>query len=484
MASNSAQKQLSAPSARNPYTLSVSFYENSTSIETNTSNITVSGSFASTGASWSSGSQSTLGIYWYDDFENTGGRYLGQIDFSSIKNSETKSVSQVFDVKHKDDGTLNGYAYITFTKGGTSSYTPASTDLSTSSTPLNYIARKTACPSLSGLIGSNYAIWLNPASVNFRHTVRYNFGALSGVIATDVYNSCNFTIPFEFYSQIPYSKNGTGTLTVDTYNNGVLIGSVSANLYVQSNDSDCIPIIDFSVKDIRPETLALTNDENTIILNQSNAQLTISHTAKYYSTLTAVYVNGINIGLDLLNYIINNTNTNVFTVRVIDSRGYDNSKTVTLSKIDYINLTNSVDIKRVTSTGGHVKLSTTGNYYNASFGDVHNTLELSWSIREKGTSEFTQGGTLEPKIENNTYSLETEIENPLSDDSLFDYTKNYEFRIFYKDKLISSFTSESITKGIAIFELYDGAILMEGSVLFYDDTKFIQNEDYSFKRKE
>ena len=64
----------------------------------------------------------------------------------------------------------------------------------------------------------------------------------------------------------------------------------------------------------------------------------------------------------------------------------------------------------------------------------------------------------------------------------FDYLKEYDFIIYYQDKLISTNVTDNITKGQGDLEIYNGAILMAGTVLFYDDEKFIQNSDGSFSK--
>jgi len=122
------------------YTLNASFWENSTSTPNNTSNITCKATLTSQGAAWSSGYNSTLTIYWHDNRENYD-RQVASINLSSLGINASAAAQGTINVTHKDDGSLSGYAYAYFTKGGTSSYTPNSGGVSNGWTALTKIAR-------------------------------------------------------------------------------------------------------------------------------------------------------------------------------------------------------------------------------------------------------------------------------------------------------------------------------------------------------
>lgn len=83
-----------------------------------------------------------------------------------------------------------------------------------------------------GYLGDTVAIHCNRVSTNFRHIVRYNFNGASGLIANDVADSCQWTIPLELANQIPNSATGNGNVQLDTYLNGILIGIKYVNFTV------------------------------------------------------------------------------------------------------------------------------------------------------------------------------------------------------------------------------------------------------------
>ena len=138
------------------YTLNASFWENSTSTPNNTSNITCKATLTSQGAAWSSSYNSTLTIYWHDNRENYD-RYVASINLSSLGINASAAAQGTINVAHKDDGSLSGYAYAYFTKGGTSSYTPNSGGVSNGWTGLTKINRY---PVLNS--GSNFSDRTNP----------------------------------------------------------------------------------------------------------------------------------------------------------------------------------------------------------------------------------------------------------------------------------------------------------------------------------
>ena len=122
------------------YTLNASFWENSTATSSNTSNITCKATLTSSNASWSSSYNSTLTIYWHDNRENYD-RYVASINLTSLGIGASASAQGTINVTHKDDGSLSGYAYAYFTKGGTSSYCPNSGGVNNGWTALTKINR-------------------------------------------------------------------------------------------------------------------------------------------------------------------------------------------------------------------------------------------------------------------------------------------------------------------------------------------------------
>lgn len=112
------------------YRLTASVVENSTSTSANTSNITATATLTSLGVHWNSNYDSYLKIFWHDNRENKD-VYLYGITAKTIETNGSISATSTLDVLHNTDGTLNGYVIATWEKGGTSSYTPNTGNVST-----------------------------------------------------------------------------------------------------------------------------------------------------------------------------------------------------------------------------------------------------------------------------------------------------------------------------------------------------------------
>lgn len=140
MASNSKSITLKSSNGSG-YTLTAAFVENSTSTENNTSNITVTGTLKSNGASWSSSYTSTLTIYWHDNRENKDVQ-VAQVSTKSLGTGATLKAENTINVTHNTDGSLSGYAYTYFSQGSSSGgWCPASGGIATDWTALTKIPR-------------------------------------------------------------------------------------------------------------------------------------------------------------------------------------------------------------------------------------------------------------------------------------------------------------------------------------------------------
>ena len=218
-------------------TLTAYFNENSTSTANNTSNITCKASLYTPSASWDNGSgrDDHLRIYWHDNRENYD-RLVATWSGSYVGVGATITAEGTIDVTHKDDGTLSGYAWATWSRdGGNTYYAPASGDVATDWTGLTTIARASQ-PSINTYptnspdfdIGDTITIYMNRKSNSFTHTVTFNYGNTSVEVATGVANSCTFdtaTIANDLYALIPNDNVYSSTISVKTYNGSTLIGT-------------------------------------------------------------------------------------------------------------------------------------------------------------------------------------------------------------------------------------------------------------------
>ena len=448
-------------------TFKLSVTETEYSVENNTSTvkweITISGG----------------GTQWYDS-------YCKATVNGSVVYNETKGWSTgTFPAK---DGSVSGYIYdIPHDSQGKASISFAlegysevySSKYASGSLELTTIPRASEVACSSPYIGDNAIISIDKKSSAFTNTVTYKIGTLTGTVATKTSSTTlqlnTSAIADQIYALIPNDKEIQGTIYCTTYNGSTQIGdtkSTTFNLYAK--ESACKPDVSATIVDTNTSVTDITDK---FIKYISKPKVTINATAKNSATITHYSIN-LNDGQtsNLQENTFDTIGSNKVTVSATDSRGYPNSADVNLDMIDYIKLhINTISITRPEGTSNEAILNCNGAYYNGSFTDeVSNTLTVTFKYRLSGATEWTDGGSITPTIENNTFKFTN-----LSLGALFDYNEEYQFKIILQDKFmtVGDLDSDIITlpKGqevIAIGEdggwLYGNWYLNDLEVIMYE----------------
>lgn len=323
------------------------------------------------------------------------------------------------------------------------------------------IPRASQPTATSGNIEETIVIYTNRKSDSFTHTLKYSFGSLSGTIDTGITDSKTWPIPIEFYSQIPNSSYGIGTITCETYNGSQLIGTKSCQFTAYASEAKCKPTIYVTAKDINSVTKNLTGNDQDVIKFASNVQVDVSVTSKNSATIASVSIlSGDGRSISGTSGIFIGAESNYFQAIVKDSRGFTSSDEVTLDLIEYIKLTCNTEVYRETQTSNTVHANISGNYFNDTFGTVNNTLILEFRYKEKNASVWSDWSSLTPTIQNNTYTFDGVLRNDL------DYQKYYDFEFRATDKINPATTQDSITAGIPIMGLFEKFIELWGIKTF------------------
>ena len=416
-----------------------SYYENGTYIQDDQGTIAVSG----TGASYQSAgcARPTTG--------------------------ESVSVTTSGWVSHNSDGTgsASGSATINFPNWGWSGTASGSFTLPT-------IPRASEVACSSPYIGDNAIISIDKKSSAFTNTVTYKIGTLTGTVATKTSSTTlqlnTSAIADQIYALIPNDKEIQGTIYCTTYNGSTQIGdtkSTTFNLYAK--ESACKPDVSATIVDTNTSVTDITDK---FIKYISKPKVTINATAKNSATITNYSIN-LNDGQtsNLQENTFDTIGSNKVTVSATDSRGYPNSADVNLDMIDYIKLhINTISITRPEGTSNEAILNCNGAYYNGSFTDeVSNTLTVTFKYRLSGATEWTDGGSITPTIENNTFKF-----FDLSLGESFDYNEEYQFKIIIQDKFmtVGDLDSDIITlpKGQEVVAIGEDTVWMYGNVYLND----------------
>lgn len=480
MASASKTISIGSPSGYT-YNLTASFNENSTDIANNTSNVTVTATIKSKGASWSSSYNSTLIIYWHDNRENYD-RQVASINLKSLGANASASASGTINVTHKDDGTLSGYAYAKFTKGGTSAWTPNNGEVSTNWTALTTIARASQ-PSINTWpqnspdfnIGDTITIHMNRKSTAFTHTVTLYFGNYSYQIATGVTDNCTLdtsTIANNLYQQIPNANVGEGNITVITYNGSTQIGTKSCLFYAHVVNSS--PTFSAEYQDINSTTEEITGNNQQIIRNNSNLQVAVTNAqAKNYATLdrAEVVINGTtytgsfrgsNSTIDVGTLNLSSNTTAV--VSVIDSRGIVTSKNLEITILDWVLPSAIINLQRENNFYSETNINV-----NAEYSSLDNKNTISIKVREK-------------QINSSTWSAYTDLQDEVTSQLILDNNYAWDIQVLVEDKIGTTTYNLTIDRGIPILYI-DKLKRSLGINCFPKDTESLEVNDLNILNK-
>ena len=365
----------------------------------------------------------------------SGGTYSNITDYK-----DRTFASASLKIAHTPDGsksfTISGFSGWIYNSGNT--YASAQTFT------LPTIPRASSVSCSTANIGSNATITINRASTSFTHTLTYSFGSLSGTIATKTSSTnISWTIPTTFYSQIPNSKSGTGTITCQTYNGSTLIGSKSTSFTATVSESASKPTLSPTAVDSNATTTALTGNSSKFIKYYSNASVATGAKARNSATLTSQKITCGAKSITSASGTINAVESGSFTFSATDSRGYTTTQTLNKTLIEYIKLTCSLNAGAPT-TAGVATLKISGNYWDGVFGALANTLTVQYRYKTQGGS-YGSWTTVSATKSNNTYNATATI-------SGLNYQTTYVFQARAVDKLATINTDEQARRTTPIFD--------------------------------
>lgn len=447
--------------------------ENSTSIENNTSSVTVEHFLSHHYAgSYLAGSCT---VKW-----NCNGQEESEtktINSGSLSSYQKFSLgSRTFTVSHNSDGKK------IVSVGGsmsTTQFNPNSAS-SSGSMELTTIPRASDIAVSNTDLGQNIPITIGKKVDTFTSTLTYTIGKLTGTIVEKT-NLSNYpwvmtsTLITQIKKAYPntgsYAKGGVGAkVTCKTYNGTTLIGSKDATFKLYITDK---PTISSAVRtELNTKIKALTTN---VLRHASQNKFTITATAPTGTAITGYRVkNGTqDSGLSTSNVVNLNdiqtyyTESNVlktkFIVTCVDSRGNESEEfPVVCNFTNYIQVSiikTDVTIKRSSGTSNDCKIYATGNFFNGKIGTTSNT--IAFKVRSKLKTATTWGNWITVST---TYSGNTFKVNNVTIAGTFNYNKNYDFELMATDKIgesddyskvfVSSIPTEKHhSKGVWIREL-------------------------------
>jgi len=447
MASASKTISIGSPSGYT-YNLTASFNENSTDTANNTSNVTVTATIKSNGASWSSSYNSTLIIYWHDNRENYD-RQVASINLKSLGVNASASASGTINVTHNNDGSLSGYAYALFNKGGTSSYTPYTSGVTTDWTALTTIARY---PTL--VSGSNFTDIQNPvfniSNPDTTHTVRVKIeaGGNTQLITRDLRVGFSGTYTLELTEA---ERNTLRALTPNSKTLAVreTVCAMNGNTELSANFKDYTmtvvdanPTFNASYQDTNSTTTAITQNNQLIIRNNSTLEIDVTNATAYKSaTLSSIkaelngtiYNGTLNNGSATFNIGAINVSENITAVVTLtDSRGFSTNQNVNIQVLDWVLPTAIINLQRENNFYSETNINV-----NAEYSSLDNKNTISIKVRYKKVSDVT-------------YSNWTTLQDDVTQQFTLDNNYEWNVQVVLEDRLGTTTYNLVLSRGIPI----------------------------------
>lgn len=426
----------------NKYSLILKCWEDSYSIENNTSRVY-----------WWVGIRSNTQYHNHQGLSEhykvvVNGTTVHDADHTvSVGSGQTVGIADGYTtVSHNADGSKSISASASFSCGSTAYYAPRSGSCSGSLT-LTTIPRATSPsidkPSLD--CGDTITISGTSASSNFSHKVYVAWNGTTtylGTIASGTTTpSFSYTIPTDWEKNLPSSTSGIATFTLETFSASTSVGSKTVNATIKVRSGVVPNIGTVSISD----TNSICAGTGQYVQSQSKLKFSIVTSGNQGSTITSVSTkfNGQTYsGSTFTTQAIQNSGTLSYTITVTDSRGRTATKSGSVSVTTYSppSLTN-VSAKRANSS--YAVDESSGTYallhFKVGFTSLSNKNVTSFYIqyRASGTSSWTKINSWD-----NNYTLEQDYK---AGNLFTSTTSTYEIAFGVKDKFMSDYSWQIVT---------------------------------------
>ena len=464
---------------------------NSTNIENNTSNVTITYTNKNTQTSDANYGWANPAIIYLSDANGQRSQSFANSS-TDYRNWATVTLGTwTTDVKHNADGTLTLYISAGF----------SSESSSLSGGNLNGFIILNQIPREAKIItASNFNDEQNPTITftnpgGFRINARLEFGGTS-IQRNNIPNTGTYTFQLTeeernlLRSKCPNSNTLTVRQVIATY-----LNSETENRWNYQDKTMTIinanPVFsDFDSFDINPTTVALTNNTHSNVNGYSTIRVYIAPNVKATAQKGASMVKyqlvignkSVDIAysdsdLETVYGEIANSPIGVYNLYAVDSRG--NSTLVTKlaqNTIEYEDISFiSSDCKVVRSNGGvgeNAVLTLSGTIWNDDFGQVTNSIKhVVCEYKETGQDDthwLSSPTTITPTVSDNTFNFSAQIGSQ-DTGGVFDLQKSYNFRITITDELSTSLINLiPMASGIPNLSLSDNGV---GIMCDYDETK-------------
>lgn len=369
----------------------------------------------------------------------------GEIVNASV-NIGTNSSLLIFgkDYVVNHDGNGNKTVSISFKVDiNTGGYGSATVSLSI---PLPQIKRASTISDVTGTLGSAMTLNISRKDSSYTHNLKYEFGKLSGTIATGVGTSCSWTPPLSLATAMPNKTSDWGQIVLETYSGSTKIGQTNCILTLNVPDSVKPTLGSITLTDSNTAVKNLLNTANTFAEIVSDIKVAFnSATGVQGSTITDYHAEIVN-----KNQSTSANNGNLGLMKwngsaqvkawVVDSRGRSsNAVTTNITVLEYFLPTLTFTAVRgdTNQSSDKIVVSRTAKIAPLKIGNTQkNSFKLSFKTAPFGTTTYTAdtGAGVNDKVTNTLTNSKATLSGT------FDIGKSYEVYGVLEDALTSSGT--------------------------------------------
>ena len=157
------------------------------------------------------------------------------------------------------------------------------------SIPLPQIKRASTISDVTGTLGSEMTLDISRKDSSYTHNLKYEFGKLSGTIATDVGTSCSWTPPLSLATAMPNRTSDWGQIVLETYSGSTKIGQTNCILTLNVPDSVKPTLDSITLTDSNATVKNLLNTANTFAQVMSNVKVTFNSASGAYGSTISSY---------------------------------------------------------------------------------------------------------------------------------------------------------------------------------------------------
>ena len=322
-------------------------------------------------------------------------------------------------------------------------------------------------------IGSGYTTSISRSRNAVSHTLRlYVAGQMikeiGGVATAYTWTPTAAEVAAE-YAATPNSNTVAAQATVWCYHYGKLIGTATAGGTATVDPAAAAPVFSgFSFADTRPETVALTGDNQTLVAGESTLKVTIPAAQAASSTTSAtikqyiLYCGGATASAAFaasdVSIQLAGASSGSIRVAAVDSRGNQTIVERLTSLVAYTPpRVTQMQLRRDNNVDNKTKLAVKGVWWPGNFGAADNALTSAYQYKVTSAEQYTDGGAVSISITGGEWSFEGYLPGDLGAGG-FDFQKSFSVILSATDALNTATASGIIDRGIPTMHMDKGGV--------------------------